>query len=128
MAAWSLIATQAAAAAARHASGEQIRSLRRLVAELELQSSAEPWESLAAATYFGIAEASDNRVLEELIYDLWQLLAQSGRHWDLGMRLWHTRTRVEETLHAVVAGIAGAEPELTRAAMERHIRETVALT
>lgn len=119
---WSLIAAQSAADAARHASGEQIRSLQHLLAELAAQSTPDPWESLAAATYFGIGEASGNRVFERLVYDLWQALSQSGRHCDLGARLWPVRRQVEQSLQAVVAGIAGAEPGLARAAMECHIR------
>jgi GntR family transcriptional regulator, transcriptional repressor for pyruvate dehydrogenase complex len=122
---WSLIATQSAADAAQNASGEQIRSLQHLLGELAAQTTPHPWESLAAAAYFGIGEASGNRVFETLVYDLWQALSHSGRRWDLGVRLWPTRRQVEESLQTVVAGIAGAEPELARAAMERHIRGVV---
>ena len=119
---WSLIVAESAADAARHASGEQIRSLQHLLAELAAQSAPELWQSVAAATYFGIGEASGNRVFERLVYDLWQVLSQSGRHWDLGARLWPIRLEVEQSLQAVVAGIAGAGPDLARAAMESHIR------
>ncbi len=118
---WSLIAAQSAAAAARNASGEQIRSLQHLLVELAAQTTPDPWESLAAATYFGISEASGNRVVDSLVYDLWQLLSHSGRHWDIGARLWPNRRQVEQSLEAVVAGIAGADPRLARAEMERHI-------
>lgn len=122
---WSSIAAQSAAAAARNASGEQIRSLQRLLVELAAQTTPDPWESLAAAMYFGISEASGNRDLDDMAYDLWQFLAHSGRHWDIGARLWPARRQVEQSLEAVVAGIAGAEPRLARSAMERHIGDAV---
>jgi DNA-binding FadR family transcriptional regulator len=125
-AALSLLATQSAVEAARHASAEQIRSLRVLVGQLPTLAEAGPWESVTAATYFGISEASGNQIYETLFYDLWQALAQSGEHWDVAARLWPIRQWAEDSLEAVVTGIASAEPELAKSAMESHIRGAVA--
>ena len=122
----SLLATQSAVEAARHASVEQIRSLRVLVGQMPAMAEPESWESVTAATYFGISEASGNRIYETLLYDLWQALAQSGERWDVAARLWPVRQWAEQSLEAVVTGIASAEPELAKSAMERHIRGAVA--
>lgn len=125
-AALSLLATQSAVEAARHASAEQIRSLRILVTQMPALDEAGAWESVTAATYFGISEASGNQIYETLFYDLWQALTQSGEHWDVAARLWPVRRWAEHSLEAVVSGIASAEPELAKSAMESHIRGTVA--
>jgi GntR family transcriptional regulator, transcriptional repressor for pyruvate dehydrogenase complex len=123
--AWSLIATQSVVDAACRASPEQIRSLRVLLAEMAAQEDSDLWEAMAAATYHGISEASGNRIYGTLLYDLWQALAQSGDRWDVAARLWPIRQWTEQSLRAVVAGIASSEPELARKAMERHIRGAV---
>ena len=122
----SLLATQSAVEAARHASAEQIRSLRVLVGQMPAMADAESWESVTAATYFGISEASGNQIYESLLYDLWQALAQSGERWDVAARLWPVRQWAERSLEVVVTGIASAEPALAKSAMERHIRGAVA--
>lgn len=125
-AALSLLATQSAVEAAGHASAEQIRSLRILVGQLPTLTEAGAWESVTAATYFGISEASGNQIYETLFYDLWQALAQYGERWDVAARLWPVRQWAEHSLEAVVTGIASAEPDLAKSAMESHIRGAVA--
>jgi DNA-binding FadR family transcriptional regulator len=125
-AALSLLATQSAVEAARHSSAEQIRSLRILVAQMRALDEAGAWESVTAATYFGISEASGNQIYETLFYDLWQALTQSGERWDVAARLWPVRRWAEHSLEAVVSGIASAEPELAKSAMESHIRGALA--
>jgi DNA-binding FadR family transcriptional regulator len=125
-AALSLLATQSAVEAARHASAEQIRSLRILVAQMPVLDEPGAWESVTAATYFGISEASGNQIYETLFYDLWQALTQSGERWDVAARLWPVRRWAERSLEAVVGGIASAEPELAKSAMESHIRGALA--
>jgi DNA-binding FadR family transcriptional regulator len=122
----SLLATQSAVEAARHASAEQIHSLRVLVGQMPALAEAGSWESVTAATYFGISEASGNQIYEALLYDLWQALARAGERWDVAARLWPVRQWAEQSLEAVVTGIASAEPELAKSAMERHIRGAVA--
>jgi DNA-binding FadR family transcriptional regulator len=124
---WSLIAAQSAADAATQATPEQIRSLRTLVDQLTALTDSDAWESVAAATYFGLAEASGNQVYGTLLYDLWQTLAESGDRWDVAAKLWPIRTWAQQSLREVVAGIASAEPDLARAAMVHHIRGACAV-
>jgi GntR family transcriptional regulator, transcriptional repressor for pyruvate dehydrogenase complex len=107
--------------AAYRASAEQVRSLRVLVAEMPAQEESDPWASLAAATYSGIAEASGNVIFGSLTYDLLQGLACSGDRWDVAARLWTVRRWAERSLHAVVAEIADGEPDRARRAMQRHL-------
>ena len=122
----SLLATQSAVEAARNASEEQIRSLRILVGQMPALAEAGAWESVTAATYFGISEASGNQIYETLFYDLWPALPQSGERWDVAARLWPVRQWAENSLEAVIAAIASAGPELSKSAMESHIRGAVA--
>lgn len=120
-AAWSLVATQAAVDAASRADPAQIRSLRVLFAELAGQEDARDWESLLAAIYVGIAEASGNRAYEALVYELWQVLIAAGPSWDVAARLWPVRGWAEVSLGEVIAGLVDADPGPVRRAMERHL-------
>jgi DNA-binding FadR family transcriptional regulator len=124
---WSLIAAQSAADAATQATPEQIRSLHTLVDQLTALTDSDAWESVAAATYFGLAEASGNQVYGTLLYDLWQTLADSGDRWDVAAKLWPIRTWAQQSLGEVVAGIASAEPDLARTAMLHHLRGAFAV-
>lgn len=120
-AAWLLIVERAAVDASEVSSSEQVRSLHVLVAQLCAQTDADQWESVVAATYTGLVEASANRVYETLADDLWQTMSEGGGRWDVAARLWPARQWVEESLGAVVRAIAAGEPSAVRAAIDNHL-------
>jgi DNA-binding FadR family transcriptional regulator len=121
-AAWSLITTRTAVQAAHSATTEQIRSLRVLVTQMSAQVEADQWESVAAATYTGIAEASGNEVYGSLVYDLWHELIGAGDRWDVAARLWPLRQWVEQSLQVVIEHIIAGEGTAAGAAMDAHLR------
>lgn len=125
--AWSLIATESVTDAAQRASPEQTRSLHVLLSEMASQIDPGPWQSVTASLYFGFSEASGNRVYDSLVYELWQTLALPGGQWDLAAKMWPVRRWAEQSLGAVVAGIADAEPDRARAAMEHHLRSAASM-
>jgi DNA-binding FadR family transcriptional regulator len=122
LAAWSLITTRTAVQAAQSATAEQVRSLRVLVTQMSAQVEADQWESVTAATYFGIAEAGGNEVYESLVYDLWHELIGAGDRWDVAARLWPLRHWVEQSLQAVIEHIVASEVAAAGAAMDAHLR------
>jgi DNA-binding FadR family transcriptional regulator len=125
LAAWSLITTRTATQAARVATTEQVRSLRVLVTQMSAQVEADQWESVTAATYFGIAEASGNEVYESLVYDFWHALIGAGDRWDVAARLWPLRNWVEQSLQTVIEHIVAGDGPAAGAAMDAHVRALV---
>lgn len=122
-----LIAARSAEDAAVTSSAEQTRSLHVLLAQLCAQSDQDQWESVAAATYMGLAEASSNRVYETLLYDLWQTLTTAGGQWDIAAQLWPLRNWTEDSLRKVIRGVSDAEPGRVRMAMDDHLGGVLAV-
>lgn len=118
---WLLILTGATEEAAAARTPEHVRSLHVLIAQLCAQHDRDQWESVLAATYLGLGEASGNRMCETLLYDLWQTLATAGAQWDVAAQLWPVRGWAEETLRAVVRGVADGDPVLAQLTIRHHL-------
>lgn len=124
---WLSLTLQSAADAADRATAAESRSLHTLIDHLVVESDAQTWQSVTAAVYFGLSEASGNQLFGTLVYDLWQLLTQPGGRYDVAAAMWPQRRWAEESLRAVINAVRDAQPGMARAAMNRHLRTAFAL-
>jgi DNA-binding FadR family transcriptional regulator len=115
---WALIAVLAAQDAAVRATSEHVRSLRTLEDELNRQSDAHVWESVADAWRAGLFEASGNASYTETAAALWEMVTWNV---DLPAILWPARARMEQAIVGIVAAVAGRAPDVAADGMRAHV-------
>jgi DNA-binding FadR family transcriptional regulator len=119
--AWCQIAALCAAEAACGATREDIRALRVLLDAAGSESGVSVWSSLMSSAYLTICEAAHHALYEAVTLDLWQRIDTAGCREVAMARLWSHRVGAEQSLRAVVAGIAAFDADRAHAAMVTHL-------
>ncbi len=122
LAARKLVEGEIAALAAKKATPADIAALRRSVQQME--SNLENFAMREASDrefHLGLAKATGNGSLELVVAELWN---QRAEMWRRTQEHFHTRKLAERTLGdhaAILAAVAGRNPEAARNAMHRHL-------
>jgi DNA-binding FadR family transcriptional regulator len=112
------IEVPAAGLAAERRSGEELETLRHIVAAMATETDPESWVALDSSFHAAIARASGNKVFASVVADIRDALT----HQSETLNMVADRQHASDVEHQeILAAIEAGSPEKARAAMAHHL-------